>query len=108
MLLVQRADEIAHAGTEHALHRPLLGRHDMDLDLARAQRRRGFQPDKTRADHDRAARAAGAGDDGAAVGQRAQDMDMRLVGARDRQPHRLGARRQQQAIIGNGATAGEA
>ena len=34
-------------------------------------------------------------------------MDMRLVGPQDREPHRLGAGCQQQAIIGNGAAVGE-
>ena len=40
VLLVQRAHEVAHRGPQDALHRPLLRRHDMDLDLARAQRGR--------------------------------------------------------------------
>ena len=83
VLLMQRADEVAHRGAEHALHRPLLQSHHMDLDLARPQRGRGFQPDKTRADHDGAARAFGSVDDGAAIGERAQHMNMRLVGARE-------------------------
>ena len=83
------------------------GADDMDLDVARAQRRRGLQPDKARADHDRAARAFGRVDDGAAIGERAQHVDMRLVGARDRQPHRLGAGRQQQPVVGNGVAAGD-
>ena len=100
VLLVQRANEVAHLGPEHALHRPLLRRDDMHLDLARPQRGRDLEPDEARADHDGAARAARAGDDGAAVGERAQGMDMRLVGARDRQPHRLGAGRQQQPVVG--------
>ncbi len=92
---------------EHALHRPLLQADDMNLDIPGAQRRRGLEPDEARADHDRAARAVGRGDDRAAVGQRAQHMDMRLVGARDRQAHRLRAGRQQQAVVGNGFAAGE-
>ena len=54
VLLVQRADEVAHLRPEHALHRPLLRRHDMDLDVARAQRGRDLEPDEARADHDRA------------------------------------------------------
>ena len=56
VLLVQRANEIAHLRPEHALHRPLLEAHDMDLDVARAQRSRHLEPDEARADHDRAAR----------------------------------------------------
>ncbi len=46
-------------------------------------------------------------DDRAAVGQRSQGMDMRLVGARHRQPHRLGAGREQQTVIGHGLAVGE-
>ena len=58
VLLVQRADEVAHVRSEHTLHRPLFRRHHVDLDVARAQRGRDFEPDKAGADHDRAARTA--------------------------------------------------
>ena len=57
VLFVQGTDEIAHLRPEHALHRPLLQPDDVDLDIPGAQRRRGFEPDEARADHDRAARA---------------------------------------------------
>ena len=57
VLLMQRAHEVAHLRAEDTLHRPLLGRHDMNLDVAGAQRRRGLQPDEARADHDRPLRA---------------------------------------------------
>ena len=107
VLLMQRAHEVAHLGPEHALHRPLLRRHDMNLEFARAQCGRGLEPDETRADHDDAARAFHRVDDGAAIAERAQRMDMRLIGARDRQPHRLGAGRQQQAVVGDRSAAGE-
>ena len=40
MLFVQRANEVAELRPEHALHRPRFRRHDMDLDIAGAQRRR--------------------------------------------------------------------
>ena len=50
VLLVQRANEIAELRPEHALHRPRFRRHDMDLDIAGAQRRRRFEPDEARAD----------------------------------------------------------
>ena len=46
-------------------------------------------------------------DDGAAIGERAQRMDMRLIGAGNRQPHRLGAGRQQQPVVGDRSAAGE-
>ena len=42
MLFMQRAHEVAHLRPEDALHRPLLRRHHMNLDVARAQRRRGL------------------------------------------------------------------
>ena len=58
-------------------------------------------------DHDRAARRLGEFDDGPAVGQAAQRVDVRLVGARDRQADRLGAGRQQQAVVGDLAAIGE-
>ena len=79
----------------------------MNLDAADAQRRRHFKADEARTDHDRAPRALGVPDDGAAVSERAQRMDMRLVGTGDRKPHRLGAGCQQQAIIGDAAAVGE-
>ena len=53
MLLVQRANEVAQLRAEHALHRPRFRRHDMDFDVAGAQRRRDFQPDEARADDQR-------------------------------------------------------
>jgi len=46
VLLMQCAHEIAHVGSKHALHRPLLRRDDVDLDVARAQCRRGLEADK--------------------------------------------------------------
>ncbi len=107
VLLVQGADEIAHRRAQHALHRPLLQADDMDLDVPRAQRRRGLEPDKARADHDGAACAVRGRNDRAAVGQRTQHMDMGLVRARDRQAHRLGAGRQQEAVVGYCFAAGE-
>ena len=95
VLLMQRTNEVAHVGSEHALHWPLLRSDDMNLDLARAQRRRGLKADKAGADHDREARAVRNVNDRAAIGERAQHVDVRLIGARNGQPHRFGARRQQ-------------
>jgi hypothetical protein len=107
VLFVQRAHEIAHLRAEHALHRPLLGCDDMDLKFARTQRRRGLKPDKARADHNCAARACHRVNDRPAIAERTQRTDMRLIGARNRQPHRLSAGRQQKTVIGNAATAGD-
>ena len=58
-----------------------------------------FEADEARADDQRTLRAGRLGDDGAAIGERAQRMDVRQIGARNRQPHRLGAGRQQQPVV---------
>jgi hypothetical protein len=104
---MQGAHEIAHFGPKHALHRPLLRRDDVNLDIACAQCRCGLEADKAGADHDGAVRAVHQINDRPAIRKRAQRMDMRLVRARDRQSHRLGAGRQQQTVVGNAATAGD-
>ena len=103
MLLVQLADEVAHLRPEHAFERTLLGRDHMHLELARAQRGRDFEADEARADHHRAFGAVGGLDDRAAVGERAQRVHMRQVRARNGEPHRLGAGRKQQAVVGDAA-----
>ena len=107
VLLVQRAHEVAELGAEDALHRPRLGRDHMHLDVAGAQRRGDLEADEARADHDRALGVLRIGDDGAAVGERAQRMHMRLVGAGDRQAHRLGAGGEQQAVVRHGLAVAE-
>ena len=53
------------------------------------------QPNRTGTDHDHAARASRQVDDRPGIRKRTQRMDIRLVGARDWQAHRLGTRRQQ-------------
>src|SRR6187200_1607608 len=35
MLLMEGADKVTHIGAENSLHRPLIRRHDVDLQLAR-------------------------------------------------------------------------
>ncbi len=107
LLPMERAHEVAHLRTEDAFHRPLFRRHHMDFDPARAQRRGDFEPDEARSQHNSAAGRLGALDDGAAVGARAQRVDVWLVGAWDRQPDRLGAGRQQQPVVGDPAPAGK-
>ena len=81
MLLVQAANEIAHLAAEDALHRPLLGRHDVYLDATRTQRGSNLEPDKARAHHDGSTRRLRALDDRAAIGERAQRVDVRQVDA---------------------------
>ena len=107
VLLVQRANEVAHVRSEHTFHGPMFRRNDVDLDIARAQRRRGLKSDKAGTDHNRTARTFCGFNDRPAIRKRAQDVDMRLVSTRDRQPNRLSAGRQQQAIIRNGAATGD-
>jgi hypothetical protein len=107
VLFVQCANEVAHLRPQRAFHRPRFRPDHMDFDIPRAQRRGGFEGDETGADHDGAAGALRQFDDGTAIAQRAQHMDVGLIGSRDRQPHRLGAGRQQQAIIGNAGAVGD-
>ena len=66
---MQLPDEIAELRPEHALHRPRFGCHDMDLDLAMAQRGSRLEPDEAGADHDGMASLGGARDQIAAVGE---------------------------------------
>ena len=98
VLLVRGAQHAAQLGAERALERHRLRRDDVNLEAARAQRRRDLHADEAGAHHDRAARACGALDDRAAVAQRAQRQHVRLVAAGQRRTHRLGAGRQQQRV----------
>jgi hypothetical protein len=102
-LLVQAAHEIGERGTEHPLHRPLFRRHHVHLDLACAQRRGSLETDEARADHHRAARALCGRYDGAAIGERAQRVDVWQVGAGHRQPRGLRTGCEQQAVVGQAA-----
>lgn len=87
--LVQAADEGAELRPEDALERVSLRGHDDDREPARAQRRRDFQADEARAEHDGAARLGGARDERAAVGERAKIEE--LLGAWKLQAHLLAA-----------------
>ena len=98
MGLVQAAQRGAELGAEHARQRRLLGGDHGDLDAARAQRGRRLERDEAGAHHDRAPRPWDLRDDRPAVGEGAQRVDVGLLGARDRQPDRLGARGQQQRL----------
>src|SRR5258706_3427191 len=98
VLFVQRAYEVAHLWTHDPFHRPFLRRDDMGFDAARPKGSRAFEPDEACAQDDHATRRLGTRNDGAAVAERAQCMDVRLVGSRDRQSDRFGAGREQQAV----------
>src|SRR6185437_8977282 len=82
MLFLQRAHEIAERRTQHALHRPRLGRDDMNLAAALTQSSRRFETDEARADDDRAAPRLRGGDDAAGVAQRAQRPHVRQLRTR--------------------------
>src|SRR5215813_5051742 len=53
----------------------------LSIDVARAQRRGDLESDEACPDHDRAPRRLRLGDDGARIAERAQHVDVRLVGA---------------------------
>ena len=91
--------EVAHLRPEDTLHRTLFRCHNMDFEVARAKRGRDFQADEAGAQDDSPAGRLRTIDNRPAVGERAQRMDMVLVGARDRQSDRFGARCQEQAVV---------
>ena len=99
VLLVDRPHEPADLGSHDPLHRDRLGRDDVHLQLPRPQRGGDFEPDKAGADDHRAARRRGLRDDGAAVGERAQIVDMREIAAGQVEAHRVGAGRDQEPVV---------
>ena len=100
VLFVQFADEVAEFTAEDAFHRPPLGGHDMDLQLAGAQGRGGLEPDEARAHHDGVPRLLCVRDDRACVAERAQHVDMRLARAGNVEANRLGAGREHELVEG--------
>ena len=98
VLLVQDAHELRNLGTEYPLERRAFRRSHVHLDLARAQRRRRFEPDEACAQHHGTLRAFGALDDRAGIGKRAQHEYVRRVGARNVEANRLGPGREQQLV----------
>ena len=99
VLLVEIAHKVAHLWTQNAFHRPLVRRDYMDFDFAGAQRCRDLEADEAGAHHDRPARRFGAFNDRPAVGERTQSVNVRLISAGNRQSNRLGASREQQAVV---------
>ena len=79
----------------------------MHLDAARAQRGGDLEADEARAHDHGALRRRRPRDDRAAIGERAQRVHVRQVHARQRQPHRLGAGREQQPVVGELAAVAE-
>jgi hypothetical protein len=70
VLPMQRTNEITHFRPEDALRWPFFRHHDVHLDFAGTQRCRHLTPNKTRTDHEHAARSCGCVKDGAAIGER--------------------------------------
>jgi hypothetical protein len=104
VLLVDRADEAADLTPHDSLHWNGLGRDDTHLELSRAQRGRDFEPYKTRADDDNALRRLRLPDDGTAIGERAQIVDVRQLATGHIEPHRLGAGGDEERVVGLATT----
>jgi hypothetical protein len=79
----------------------------MDLDFARAQRRRDFEPDEARAEYDDPPRCLGAFDDRAAILERTEHEQIGRPGAGQGRGHGLSAGRKKQAIEPNPVAACE-
>src|SRR5262245_16789232 len=74
-------------------------RDDMNLEIPSSQRGRGLEPDEAGADHHGTLGALRGVDDRAAVGERAEGMYVRAIGARHIQADGLGAGREQQHVV---------
>src|SRR5262249_43604384 len=99
--------EVAHLGSQDALHRPLLRGNDMNLEISSAQGSRDLETDETRADDKHPLRAVRRSNDRAAIGERAKGMDKLLVCSRDLETHGLRTRGKQEAIEGYRASIGQ-
>ena len=99
MPFVDRADEGSKLRTEHARHGDRLRTDDMDVDVARAQRRRDFKTDEACADDHCLVGLSGLCNQRAAVVERAQIMNMIEVRAGNVEPDRLRAGRKQKRAI---------
>src|SRR5262245_8035787 len=101
MLAVKGSHEVADLRPEQALHRPRLRRHHVNFDTTGAQRSCNLEPDETGTQHDRTFCLGRRRDDALAIRQRAQHMNVRLAGARDRQADGFGTGCQQQPLVTN-------
>ncbi len=100
VLLVDLANEAAELTPHNALHWNGLGRDNVHLEVPRAQRGRDFKPDEACADYHSALRRLRLLDDGTAVSERAQIVDVRQLAAGHIEPNRLGAGRHEQRVVG--------
>ena len=100
VLFVQFADEVADFTAEDALHRPPLGGHDMDLQLAGAQGRGGLEPDEARAHHDGVPRLLAFAMIARLSPSVRSIVDMRRRCAGNVEANRLGAGREHELVVG--------
>ena len=104
---MQRLQMRAHLRAQHLFHQLRLAPHHMHFDVASTQRRRHLQADKAGANHHGTLCLLGRSGQRLTVGLRAQGVHMRQIGAGNSEPHRLGARRQQQGAISHPAAIGQ-
>ena len=105
--LVHLLDELAQPGAQHTFERHPVATHDIHFEVAGSQRCGHLEPDEARADNDGATRCPSRPNDAARVSQRAQREDVRECRAFDRQANGLRARREQQRIVRESASAPE-
>src|SRR5262245_20684342 len=72
---------------------------DVNLEIPSTKRGRGLEPDEAAADHHGALSALRGCDDRAAVGEVAESVYVRAIGARHIQSDGLGAGREQQRVV---------
>src|SRR6185437_3295706 len=101
MLLVDGLNESAELRPKDLFHGSILGRDDMDLEIAGAQRRRHFETDEARSQNQHAPRGPRAFDDRPAVRKRTKHEKVGRLRARDGWAYGLGPGREKQAIKGD-------
>ena len=91
--------KVADLRSEDLPHRDGFRRDDIHGDVPCAKRGSHLESDEARANHHRSLRRQRLGDQRAAVGEGAQIMDVWEIRARHVEPHRHGARGEQQRVI---------
>src|SRR5439155_25778455 len=91
--LVEIPHKPADLRTQHALHRLVLGRHDIDVNSSRAKRGRHLEADEARSYYHCALRRRSARNNRLAVAQRSKVMYVRLIRSGDAKSNRLRAGR---------------
>src|ERR1035438_5079724 len=99
VFLVQRTNEVAHLRPEDTLHWPFFRRHHVYFNVVCAQGCCHLKPNKTCTNHECTVHSFGSINDRAAIRERTQRVNMRLVGARDRQADGLRASGYQKSIV---------